>query len=229
MSGFTYKEVYQEAGRRVLEVNVLPEKCCNFDCIFCPIGRAERKTDTQRPFEGAEEALQELERRLDTSGAELVFLNAMGEALVHSHIGQVIDRIKGRGLAVRLLSNGYLLGQDPYRSLAAQCDEVIGELKVVTEADFQKVQRPVQGYTLEAHIRSMASFRRRYPGQFLLEITILRGYSDSEAAVAFFRQAIRTIRPDKVLTVRLEDPRFAARLGVDDHRFHTVAEALTAP
>ncbi|MPM49406.1 hypothetical protein SDC9_96135 [bioreactor metagenome] len=41
MNNFTYKDVYIEDEKRVLEINILPEKCCNFDCIFCLIGRAK--------------------------------------------------------------------------------------------------------------------------------------------------------------------------------------------
>ncbi len=46
MGGFSYKDIYIEDGKRVLEVNILPEKYCNFDCIFCPIGRSHNKVDT---------------------------------------------------------------------------------------------------------------------------------------------------------------------------------------
>ena len=51
MNNFSYKEVYIEDGKRVLEVNILPEKYCNFDCIFCPIGRSKNKIDTQKSFD----------------------------------------------------------------------------------------------------------------------------------------------------------------------------------
>ena len=45
MSFFTYKDVYFEDEVKVLEVNLLPEKDCNFDCIFCAIGCFEKKID----------------------------------------------------------------------------------------------------------------------------------------------------------------------------------------
>jgi wyosine [tRNA(Phe)-imidazoG37] synthetase (radical SAM superfamily) len=48
MGDFSYKDIYIEDERRVLEVNILPEKYCNFDCIFCPIGRSQNKVDTQK-------------------------------------------------------------------------------------------------------------------------------------------------------------------------------------
>ena len=50
-----------EDEKKVLEVNVLPEKHCNFDCIFCPIGRSKNKIDTQRSFDKIEDSLNELE------------------------------------------------------------------------------------------------------------------------------------------------------------------------
>ena len=60
MSFFTYKDVYFEEGVKVLEVNLLPEKYCNFDCIFCPIGRSQNKIDEKVLFEDQEQDIKEL-------------------------------------------------------------------------------------------------------------------------------------------------------------------------
>lgn len=59
MSNFSYKDIYIEDGKRVLEVNILPEKYCNFDCIFCPIGRSKNKIDTQMSFDNTDMYLTE--------------------------------------------------------------------------------------------------------------------------------------------------------------------------
>ena len=100
MNGFSYKEVYIEEGRRVLEVNVLPEKYCNFDCIFCPIGRSNNKVDKQTAFEGHEAALEELGNRIDESGADLVFINSKGEAFVNERLEEIIRFIQSKGASV---------------------------------------------------------------------------------------------------------------------------------
>ncbi|NRY98443.1 MoaA/NifB/PqqE/SkfB family radical SAM enzyme [Clostridium beijerinckii] len=76
--------------------------------------------------------------RIENANAELIFINSKGEALVNDKIGYIIDLIKDKGLPVRLLSNGYLLGRDEYIEIANRCDEVIGEIKTITEEDFQK-------------------------------------------------------------------------------------------
>lgn len=67
MGGFSYKEIYIEDGKRVLEVNILPEKHCNFDCIFCPIGRSYNKVDTQQSFDEMDDSLRELESMIENN------------------------------------------------------------------------------------------------------------------------------------------------------------------
>lgn len=227
MSGFTYKEAYMEEGKRVLEVNVLPEKYCNFDCIFCPIGRSENKTDAQVPFGDLQGSMLELGKRIDDTQAELVFINSMGEAFVNEGLGDIIACITTKGLPVRLLSNGYLLGEPAYIDIANRCQEVIGEIKVTTEEDFQKVQRPMAGYTLEKHISNMVSFRRQYQGKFILEVTIVKGYSDDERSIDKIKDILRELSPDKVIVARMEDEPFKKKLGISDERFEDIKNVLS--
>jgi len=217
---------YIEDGERVLEVNILPDKYCNFDCIFCPMGRTENNIDTQKSFEGMDGALRELERTIEESKAELVFINSKGEAFVNDSIDDVIKLIKSKGLPVRLLSNGYLLGKDEYIDIANKCDEIIGEIKVVTEEDFQKVQRPIEGYTLEEYISNMVLFNKQYKGKFILEVTIIKGYNDDEESVKKLKDIIKEISPNKVIIERIEDERFSKKLGISDERFEEIKKSL---
>ena len=227
MNGFSYKEVYIEEGRRVLEVNVLPEKYCNFDCIFCPIGRSNNKVDKQTAFEGHEAALEELGNRIDESGADLVFINSKGEAFVNEKLEEIIRFIQSKGASVRLLTNGYLLGRDEYRRIANICEEVLGEIKVITEDDFRKVQRPVDGYTIAEYVSNMVSFNRQYDGKFIFEVTIIKGYNDDEESVLKLKHIIYEISPDKVIVVRMDDDIFRKKLGISDERFEEITKTLT--
>jgi len=226
MSIFNYKDVYLEDGLRVLEVNILPEKYCNFDCIFCTIGRSNNKTDTPQSFDEMENSLRELESILENSNVDLVFINSKGEALVNDKIVNVINLIKGKGLPVRLLSNGYLLGRDEYIKIANMCDEVIGELKVISEEHFQKIQRPINGYTMKEHISNMVSFNKQYKGKFIFEITIIKGYNDDEESIQKTKDIIKEISPDKIIIARMDDERFKKKLGITDERFEEISNAL---
>jgi wyosine [tRNA(Phe)-imidazoG37] synthetase (radical SAM superfamily) len=221
MSGFSYKNIYVEDGRRVLEVNILPEKYCNFDCIFCPIGRSQNKVDIQKSFE-MDDSLIELGNMIENSKAELVFINSKGEALVNEKIIDVINVIKGKGLPVKLLSNGYILNKQEYKEIANMCEEVIGEIKVVSNEDFQKIQRPIDGYTFEEHILNMKYFREQYKGKFILEITIINGYNDDEESIRKLKSIINEISPNKLIIARIEDEIFRKKLGITDERYQEI-------
>ncbi|WP_238900518.1 radical SAM protein [Clostridium sp. YIM B02500] len=226
MSSFSYKDIYIEDGKRVLEVNILPEKHCNFDCIFCPIGRSQNKVDTQKSFDEMDNSLKELKSMIENANAELIFINSKGEALVNDKIGYIIDLIKDKGLPVRLLSNGYLLGRDEYIEIANRCDEVIGEIKTITEEDFQKIQRPIEGYTLNEYISNMVSFNKQYNGKFIFEVTIIKGYNDDEESIQKMKKIIKEISPDKIIFERMEDERFKKKLGITDERFEEILKEL---
>lgn len=226
MDEFSYKDIYVEEGRRILEVNILPEKYCNFDCIFCPIGRSENKVDIQKSFHKIDSLLIKLESIIENTKAELIFLNSKGEALINNKISDIIHFIKGKGLSVRLLSNGYLLGRDEYITIANECDEVIGEIKVITEEDFQKVQRPIEGYTLSEYISNMVLFNKQYKGKFIFEITIIKGYNDDNISIQKIKNIIQNINPDKIIISRIEDERFKEKLGITDEKYKEISELL---
>ncbi|WP_224038242.1 radical SAM protein [Clostridium gelidum] len=226
MDGFSYNDIYIEDGRKVLEVNILPEKHCNFDCIFCPIGKSQNKVDTQKSFDKVDRSLVELNSMIENTKAELIFINSKGEALVNDKIGDIIDLVKTKGIPVRLLSNGYLLGRDEYIKIANKCDEIVGEIKVITEEDFQKVQRPIEGYTLVEYISNMVSFNKQYKGKFIFEITIIKGYNDDETSIQKIKNIINEISPSTIIVARMEDERFNKKLGITDERFEEISKEL---
>lgn len=226
MGGFSYKDIYIEDGQRVLEMNILPEKHCNFDCIFCPIGRSYNKVDTPQSFAEMENSLRELESKLEKNKVDLVFINSKGEALVNEKIRDIIEFIKGKGMSVRLLSNGYLPGRNEYIEIANMCDEVIGEIKVISEADFQKLQRPIDGYTLEEHISNMIIFNKQYKGKFILEVTILKGCNDTEESIQKIKNVIEKISPDRLIIERMNDERFKPKFGISDEILNEISRVL---
>lgn len=156
----------------------------------------------------------------------MIFINSKGEALINDKINKIISFIKNKGLIVRLLSNGYLLGKDEYKKIANNCDEVIGEIKVITEEHFQKVQRPIEGYTLDKYISNMALFNKQYKGKFIFEITIIKGYNDNEKSVNELKDIITKIKPDKVIVSRIEEEVFKKKLGISDEELQKISKKV---
>ncbi len=228
MNYFTYKEPYMEDGRKLLEVNILPEKYCTFNCIFCPVSRKEWKhvkADTVKDYGDVRDSLTELRRRMDEVKPDLVFINSLGEALLNKDLPKVIETIHAADLPVRLLSNGSLYHKPELAAIANTCEEVTGEIKIPTDAKFQKAQRPVSWCHADSFITNMATFREQYKGKFHLEITVVKGYSDDEASIALFEDAVRRIQPGELQVIPI-DPPFMKVLGVDEETLAKVEARL---
>ena len=127
---------------------------------------------------------------------------------------------------MRLLSNGYILSKKEYINIANKCDEVIGEIKTITEKDFKKIQRPIEDYTLEEYIDNMVEFNQQYNGKFIFEITIIKKYNDDAESVEKLKDVIKRINPDKIEIVRIDDERMRKTMWVDDERFEEIKKEL---
>ncbi len=156
----------------------------------------------------------------------MVFINSKGEVLLNDRIDDIINFIKTKSKSVRLFTNGYLLGKDKYMRIGNKCDEVVCEIKVLSEEDFQKLQRPIEGYTFAEYISNMAAFRRRYPGQFIFDITIIKGYSDDEESIEKLKNIIQEISPNKIIVAKINDKRFERKFGITDEKLEEISKTL---
>lgn len=226
MNNFTYKEMYIEDGKRILEVNILAEKHCNFDCIFCTLGRTTNKMDNQKAFDNFEEEMKILEKNIDETKAELLFINSKGEAFINDNLEEIINFAHRKGLEVRLFSNGYLLGENKYIKIANKCEEVVGEIKIVNEEKFQKAQRPINGYTVEKYVENMISFSKQFIGNFIFEVTIIKNYSDDKESINYIKEIIEKINPYKTKVLTMEEEIFKKKLAVNEENLILIKNEL---
>lgn len=227
MKAFSIGEVYLNKDKeKVVDINPLPANYCSFDCVFCPLGRTRVKTDKMINIKETEDFLTKLEEKLKNEKIDIVFINPNGESLVNSRIFDIIKLIKKYNVKVKILSNGYLFNKYEYREILNICDEVIGELAVISERDFQKIQRPLEGYTLEEYVSNMKNFNKQYKGKFVIAITILKNYSDSNEDVEVFKKIIKIIKPDEILLETPNKDKLKKAFGIDERRLIEIENQL---
>lgn len=226
MQGFKYSEIYKFNGKNVLEVDILPGKFCNFDCVVCPYGSPLRKQDDKAILGDVDSSLQELNWRLTETRPDEVFLNSPGEAILSNCFDPVVDLIKRHGIAIRLMSNGYLFNHKDYRNTINRIDEVAAEVDMVTEEAFHEIKRPMEHYTLAGFIQNLAEFRVQYPGKLTLDVGIMKGYNDDAASVKKLGSFIQRIRPDHINVYRIENKKFRDRFIVSPERLSEIDRIL---
>jgi wyosine [tRNA(Phe)-imidazoG37] synthetase (radical SAM superfamily) len=199
MEAFFISEVYRdEAGRRTIGVSPVAEKTCSFDCVFCGLGRTIIKVNEVQEIKGTADFLRRYVKALEEDEFEVVYFDPNGEALANAAFGQMVSLAKSYGKIVRLLSNGWSFTDPLLQAALGACDEITVEIMVATEADYQRIHRPIAGMTLAENIQRIAQFQKGFAGKLTLCFIALKGISDDVATAEYYCQVLRRVVPNRV-------------------------------
>ncbi len=203
MNYFSYKQYefikVDPDGRKVLAVSINPEKSCIFNCAICNHGKTKYQGEWH-DFGPIEDSLAGLREKIAAEKPDIVELFGLGDILTHTKLGEIIDCIHEQGVAVRMLTNCYLLGIDGHMELASKCEEVVAGFCFVREEDFQKIHHPVKelNFTAAKQTESMIRFSHQYQGKFTLRVLLVKGYNDSDEQALELKQVVDQVKYDVV-------------------------------
>ncbi len=183
-------------------IDLIPDKVCNFNCIYCEVGRTARLTCERREDFPTAEIIDEIDAQLaDPAAAELdVFtVTASGEPTLHSGIGAVIRHIKQKvAKPVAVLTNGSLLHLAEVRRDLLAADLVIPSLDAAREESYRRINRPAGCIPLEAIVSGLTRFGREFAGEVWLEILLAKGVNDGPEDIDALCRAVAAIAPARV-------------------------------
>ncbi len=187
-----------------LGVSITPYKICNFDCVYCQLGKTPQHTVARGVYVPVQEVLAELKEWLAThpkqaTGLAHITFSGTGEPTLHEGIGELIRGIKQiSGVPVAVLTNAGLLDHAEVRSQLLEADILIPSLDAARQGPFERVDRPAVGIRVDAIIEGLVALRQEYRGQLWLEVMLVKGVNDHDDDLAALREAIARIKPDKV-------------------------------
>jgi len=210
-------------GRKVLYVDIQPEKACIFNCIVCTRGQTKYQGEWHDfgPHEGS---LVDLRAKIAEVKPDIVEIYGQGDILTNVHLNEIIDCIHGEGLPVRLITNCYLLGIGEHMNAACKCEEVVGAFGIVDEEAFRKYHRPLPelDFTAEKQTQSLVDFCSNYKGKFKLRVFFSKGFNDSDETVAKIKDILARLKFDSLWVIS------TSKLTVDDARIAEIARELGA-
>ncbi|MCK5595015.1 radical SAM protein [bacterium] len=183
-----------------LGVDLVPFKVCSLDCIYCQIGKTTCKTVERKEYVSCEKILAELEKVLKSSkNIDYITLSGSGEPTLNSKTGEIIRRIKEiTSIPVAVITNATLLSDDMLKKDLLPADLVMPSLDGVTQAVFEKANRPCASLKAEETIKGLIDFSKVYKGKIWLEIMLVKGINDTEAELNALKSVVKQIKPDKI-------------------------------
>lgn len=191
-----------------LGVDLINLKTCNFDCVYCEVGRTPKTITKRREYVDTETVLKELKDYLKKKPyLDFITFAGSGEPLLNSKIGYLIKEIKKiTDTKIAVITNGALFCKDEVIDEVLEADIIIPSLDAVSEEIFQKINRPNKEYTIKDIKKGLINLRKKYKGKIALEIFIIDGLNNTKEELDEFKKVIKKINPDKIQLNSLDRP-----------------------
>jgi wyosine [tRNA(Phe)-imidazoG37] synthetase (radical SAM superfamily) len=185
-----------------LGIDTIPLKTCNWNCVYCQLGRSRPMTNSRKEYYPAKEILAEAREVLNShheGEIDWVTFVGSGEPLLHSKIGWLIRQVKRlTNLPVAVITNGALFYQTDVRREIVAADAVLPSLDAGTAELYRRINRPHPQITFGQLVQGLIAFREEYWGKLWVEVMLVRGMNDTPQALWDIAAVLQRIGPDAV-------------------------------
>jgi wyosine [tRNA(Phe)-imidazoG37] synthetase (radical SAM superfamily) len=195
---------------RSLGVDPVPLKTCNWNCVYCQLGRSKPLVNERKEYFPAEDILSEVEKALaahQPGEIDWVTFVGSGETVLHARLGWMIREVKAlTDLPVAVITNGSLLYLPEMRQELSAADAVMPSLDAGNAQLYKKINRPHPEVTFERLVNGMIQFRKEYQGKLWVEVMLVHGLNDTEEALAEISGILKRVEPDEVHILQPDRP-----------------------
>ena len=183
-----------------LGISPIPQKTCNYSCIYCQLGRTTGMTNKRQLFFPLRDILAELDALLEKDLVlDVVTIVGEGEPSLYLGLGDLISGIKERvSVPVAVITNGALLCDEKVRADIALADLVLPSLDAYDETSFKRINRPHGALSFERVKEGLIAFSKSFSGQLWLEVMLMAGGNDDPASLAALKAILSEIKYDRL-------------------------------
>jgi wyosine [tRNA(Phe)-imidazoG37] synthetase (radical SAM superfamily) len=216
---------------RSLGVDPIALKTCNWNCVYCQLGRSTSLARERKEYVPTEDVLRDVEgavRECAPGDVDWITFGGSGEPTLHTGLGRMIRAVKEMtDIPVAVLTNGSLLYLPEVQVDLMTADAVLPTLDAGTEELYQRTNRPRPELIFDRLVNGLVAFRRVYGGKLWVEVMLVKGLNDGDDALADLAALLDRIRPHEVhITVPSRAPAESWVSPPDDDRLARAAAIL---
>lgn len=199
---YVYGPVPSRRLGQSLGIDTIPLKTCNWNCIYCQLGRSKPLHNERKDYIPLSEIISEVKRALDSHNPEeidwVTFVGS-GEPTLHAGIGWLIKEVKKiTDIPVAVITNGSLLFLQSVRKAVSIADAVLPSFDAGTPELYKKINRPHPDVPFERFLDGLIAFRNEFNGQLWVEVMLVKDMNDTEEALKDVAKGLEQVQPDKV-------------------------------
>jgi len=198
---FCYGPVPSRRLGRSLGIDILPSKTCNYQCIYCQLGRTNNFTNTRRDFFPKEQIVEEIEKAVkqNEDKADYITFVGSGEPTLYKSLKELILHVKTiTKKPICVITNGSLLFDSEVQEALFLADVILPSLDAGDNKNFIRINRPHPTLNFDRIINGLVDFRKNYEGKFWIEVMLIKGINDSKGDLTKIKEKIDLIKPDRI-------------------------------
>ena len=197
---YVYGPVPSRRLGKSLGISPIPDKTCNYTCVYCQLGRTTHFTNSRQLFYPVEEILEEVKVALEQErDIDFITIVGEGEPLLYKGLGSLIAHIKQlTSTPIAIITNGALLSEEEVRKDILQADVVLPTLDAYSEKQFRKINRPHKEIKLAMVIEGLKEFQKIFQNQIWLEVMLVKDLNDDITSIKEIKKIIDQINVDRV-------------------------------
>ena len=193
-----------------LGIDPVPLKTCNWNCIYCQLGRTRPLRIERRYNFGVLNILSEVRKALEVHAPgeiDWVTFVGSGETTLHAGLGEMIRGVKAMtDIPVAVITNGSLLYMPEVRFELQAADAVMPSLDAGNAVLYRRINRPHPSLTFDRLVNGLLAFRKTYKKNLWIEVMLIGGVNDTESALHELAGWLEKIQPDEVHVVQPTRP-----------------------
>jgi len=198
---YVYGPVPSRRLGRSLGIDPLPSKTCNYQCIYCQLGKTTNFTNKRENFFPKKEIITEMEEYiiLNEKNIDYITFVGSGEPTLYKDLGDLILKAKEfSNKPICVITNGALLYDDEVKEELMIADIVLPSLDAGDEKSFIKINRPHPSIKFEEVIQGFIDFNKKFKNKFWIEIMIMKGINDIKEELIKIKDKLDLIKPDRI-------------------------------
>lgn len=185
-----------------LGVDTIPLKTCNWNCVYCQLGRTRPLINIRKNYLPPDVIISEVQAALcahQPGEMDWITFVGSGEPMLHSGMGWLIRQVKALSdLPVAVITNGSLLYLPEIRQELSVVDAVLPTLDAGTAELYRKINRPHPQLTFERLVEGLVAFRKEFQGKLWVEVMLIKELNDTPQALKDIAAVLQRIHPDAV-------------------------------
>jgi len=203
-----------------LGIEVVPHKICNFDCLYCEVGKTNKLTIKRDRYINIEEMLNEFKIKYThfQSHIDVITITGAGEPTLNSDLQKIIQEIKKISKhPVALLTNSTMIDNKDVQDALMEIDILVPSVDAISIDIVEKLNKPHKKLDWEKALDALKHFSHKYQGDMFIEILLVKGLNDTYQELSKIAEYINELKYTKVqLNTVYGPPAYTETKGLAD-------------